>query len=71
MSMQHEGDKVLHEDEVKEVVDEQLEDTSTHAAIADVAAPSAGYVQAEAQATVTALNGALQVLRDSGLIPAS
>jgi fructose-bisphosphate aldolase class 1 len=68
---QHDSDKILHESAVEDVVDQELQDVSTHAAIANVAAPSAGYVQAEATATVNALNAALQVLRDAGLIPAT
>lgn len=66
---QHDSDRVLHQDAVEGVIDQQLEDTSTHAAIADLPAPSATYVEAEAIATRTAVNGILAVLRDANLIP--
>lgn len=62
---------VPHEPEVDAAIDDQLKRTSDHAAIADLAAPSAAYVEAEAIATRAAVNGILDVLRDAGLIPAS
>lgn len=69
---QHEGDIIPHQDAVEQVVDEQLQRTSTHAAIADLpAAANAAYVQAEQTAQNTAINGILAVLRDAGLIPAA
>jgi hypothetical protein len=65
------GDKhVPHEDAHRTVVDEQLVRTSDHAAIADLASPSASYVQAEAVAARGKINEILDVLRDAGLIPA-
>lgn len=66
---QHAGDKVLHQDAVEEVIDDQLERTSDHAVIADLASPGASYVQAEAVAARGKINEILDVLRDAGLIP--
>lgn len=60
---------VPHEDAHRTVIDEQLVRTSDHAAIADLAAPSASYVEAEALAARNKINEILDVLRDSGLIP--
>lgn len=71
MSDQQPGDKVLHQDAVEEVVNDQLARTSDHAAIADLAAPSAAYVEAEALAARGKINEILDVLRDAGLIPAA
>lgn len=48
-----------------------LGDASDHAAIADLAAPSAAYVEAEALAARDKINEILDVLRDAGLIPTS
>ena len=62
---------ILHQDDVEKVIDGELQDLSTHAAIADLAAASSSYVQAEASETRTTLNSVLAVLRDAGLIPAS
>ena len=62
---------VPHEAEVDEAVDAQMARTSDHAAIADLAAPSATYVEAEALAARGKINEILDVLRDAGLIPAS
>jgi hypothetical protein len=45
--------------------------TSDHAAIPDLAAPSAAYVEAEALAARNKINEILDVLRDAGLIPSS
>ena len=72
-------EKILHQDDVEEVIgdkmdeviEEKLAATSNHAAIADVVAPSAGYVEAEALAHRNTTNEILDVLRDAGLIPAS
>lgn len=69
MSEQHPGDKILHQDETEEVIDTRLEDSSAEGAIANLAAPSATYVEAEALASRNAVNKILGVLRDSGLIP--
>lgn len=76
---QRPGDTVpqqdAHEDLVEQmgpaVVDAQMAATSDHAAIADLAAPSAAYVEAEAVAMTGKINEILDVLRDAGLIPAS
>ncbi len=67
--VQHPGDKIPHQDLVEDVVDEQLMRTSDHAVIADLAAPSATYVEAEALASRGKINEILDVLRDAGLIP--
>lgn len=48
-----------------------LEAASTQAAISDLSAPSAGYVEAEALAMTNAINDILGVLRDAGLIPSA
>lgn len=70
--MAPEDDRLIpHEGAVEQVIDDELKDLSTHAAIADLAAASATYVQAEATATRTTVNGILAVLRDAGLIPAT
>lgn len=69
MSDQHADDTIPHQDETEEVIDNQLERTSDHGVIADLPAASGTYVQAEATATRTTLNGVLDVLRDAGLIP--
>lgn len=69
--VQQPGDKILHQDAVEEVVDDQLERTSDHAAIADLASPGASYVQAEAVAARDKINEILDVLRDAGLIPSA
>lgn len=65
------GDTVPHQDDVEDVVDAQLEATSDHAAITDLATPSSTYVEAEAVAAAGKINEILDVLRDAGLIPAS
>lgn len=62
---------VPNEAEVDEAIDSQMRRTSTHAAIADPAAPGASYVQAEAVATNAAVLAILAVLRDAELIPSS
>lgn len=62
---------IPHEAAVDQAINDQLERVSTHAAIADLAVPSAGYVQAEATATKVAVNGILATLRDAGLLPSS
>ena len=63
--------EILHQDDVENVIDEELKNLSTHAAIADLADASSSYVQAEATETRTAVNDILVVLRDAGLIPSS
>jgi hypothetical protein len=68
---QRPGDTVPHQDEQEELIDTQLEVTSDHAAIANLATPSATYVEAEAVAAAGKINEILDVLRDAGLIPAS
>lgn len=70
---------ILHQEDVEGVIDEKVEEvleeklagTSDHAAIADLAAPSAAYVEAEQVAQTNKINEILDVLRDAGLIPAS
>lgn len=62
---------VPHEANVDAAVDDQLERTSDHAAIADLASPGSSYVQAEAVAARDKINAILDVLRDAGLIPSS
>lgn len=62
-------ENVPHEAEVDAAVDAQLARTSDHAAIADLATPSAAYVEAEAIAMQGKINEILDVLRDAGLIP--
>jgi len=64
-------ENVPHEGAIAEAVDDQLARTSDHAAVADLAAPSAAYVEAEALAARNKINEILDVLRDAGLIPAS
>lgn len=65
-------DKILHQDAVEEVIDDQLSRTSDHAAIADLpATASVGYVQAEGTSQNVKINEILDVLRDAGLIPAA
>lgn len=65
------GDEtILHQDDVEEVIDDKIDEQlgAPHAAIADLAAPSGAYVQAEALATRNAINGILATLRTSGQI---
>lgn len=79
MSEQHDSDKILHQDDVEEVIEENVAEnietnlaaTSDHAAIADLASPSGTYVQAEAVAARDKINEILDVLRDAGLIPSA
>ena len=68
---QRPSDTVPHQDEQEDLIDTQLETTSDHAAIADLAAPSGTYVEAEALAARNKINEILDVLRDAGLIPTS
>lgn len=60
---------VPHEAAHAKATDEQMARTSDHAAIADLAAPSATYVEAEALAARNKINEILDVLRDAELIP--
>jgi hypothetical protein len=60
-----------HEAEAAEATDAQMRRTSDHAAIADLAAPSSTYVEAEALAARGKINEILDVLRDAELIPSS
>lgn len=60
---------VDHEAAAAEATDDQMERTSDHAAIADLASPSGTYVQAEAVAARNKINEILDVLRDAELIP--
>jgi hypothetical protein len=62
---------VPHEGKHADATDDQLARTSDHAAIADLAAPSATYVEAEALASRNKINEILDVLRDAELIPAA
>lgn len=68
---QRPGDTVPQQDDHEALIDTQLAATSDHAAIADLAAPSAGYVEAEALAARNKINEILDVLRDAGLIPSA
>jgi len=62
---------VPHEGAHADATDAQMRRTSDHAAIADLAAPSAAYVEAEALAARDKINEILDVLRDAELIPSS
>jgi hypothetical protein len=70
--MPEDDNTIPHEAAVEEVIDQELEDLSTHAAIPDLSVPAgAAYVQAEATGTRSTTNAILAVLRDAGLIPSS
>jgi hypothetical protein len=60
---------VPHEEAHAAATDAQMARTSDHAAIPDLASPSATYVQAEAVAARNKINEILDVLRDAELIP--
>ena len=62
---------VPHEGKVADAIDAHMQRTSNNAAIPDLAAPSAGYVQAEATAARDKINLILEVLREAELIPAT
>jgi hypothetical protein len=62
-------ENVPHEQAHAAATDAQMRRTSTHAAIPDLASPSATYVQAEAVAARNKINEILAVLRDAELIP--
>lgn len=70
-SGQEPGDKVLHQDAVEEVIDDQLERTSNVGVLANVPAAAAAPTKAEYDALATSHNSVLQVLRDAGLIPSA
>lgn len=67
----HSDKNVAREAGVDAAVDDQLARTSDHAFIADLASPSASYVQAEAVAARNKINEILDILKDAGLMPAS
>lgn len=75
--VQHEGDEVLHQDAVEKVaegvVDQELKDLSTQAAITNLVAITGGEspTEAEHNAVITRLNILTQVLRDMGAIPST
>jgi len=62
-------ENVPHEAQHAKATDAQMARTSDHAAIPDLASPSATYVQAEAVAARNKINEILDVLRDAELIP--
>lgn len=62
----HQGD---HEEVIKDVIDGA--DGAENTAIANVAAPSATYVEAEALAMRNTLNSVLAAIRNSGVIPSA
>lgn len=72
-------DTILHQDDVEDVAVDVVTDevttvlaaASDDAAIADLAAPSATYVEAEALAARNKINLILALLRESGLLPSS
>lgn len=67
---QHEGDRIPHQDEVEEVIDDQLARTSNVGVIANAAvAAGANPTKAEYDVLVGKFNSLLQVARDAGLIP--
>ena len=72
--VQHEGDKVLHQDSVEDVVDERLDGvTAENTAIADLVAITGGQspTEAEHNLVITTVNAILAALRSSGIIPAA
>jgi len=64
-------ENIPHEQAHADATDAQMRRTSDHAAIPDLASPSASYVQAEAVAARNKINEILDVLRDAELIPAA
>jgi len=62
-------ENVPHEAAHAKATDAQMARTSDHAAIPDLAPPSATYVQAEQVAQTNKINEILDVLRDAELIP--
>ena len=66
---QADGDKVLHQDSVEEVIDDHLTDASLQEAIDDLAAASNSYSKVEADEVRDTLNSVLGILRDAKLLP--
>lgn len=70
-------DTILHQDAVEDVIATTMEELleselaalSSQAAIANLPAPSATYVEAEEIARVARINLLTQVLRDASLLP--
>lgn len=60
-------DKILHQDDVEDVIDD-VSPVRGLVAIADLAAPSATYVEAEALASRNKINAILAQLRLTGTI---
>jgi len=71
MDQQRDSDVIPHQDLVEDVIDTSLEDASTQAAVTNLGAASASYVQAEASATRARVDLLTQVMRDAGLIPSA
>jgi hypothetical protein len=61
---------ILHQDDVEQVIDEVIEAGigENQSAIADLAAPSPTYVEAESLAARNKINAILGVLRNAGII---
>lgn len=57
-----------HQDKVEQVIDAHLVELGSATPIANPAAPSAGYVQAEATAVRNAVVSILDILRGAGLL---
>jgi hypothetical protein len=72
-------EKILHQADVEEVIEENvaenfeenLGDTSAQAAVTNLPAPSAAYVEAEQIAITNRINLLTQVMRDANLIPSA
>lgn len=63
-------DKILHQDETEEVIDDRLKSASDVGVLANqVVAAGAAPTKAEYDALVASHNKVLETLRDSGLIP--
>ena len=72
MSEQHADDKILHQDAVEDVVDDELKRSSDVTALTDIAAAAGSApTKTEYDALVVSHNKVLEVLRDSGLIPSA
>lgn len=70
--VQADGDKILHQDSVEDVIDERLDGvTAENTTIADLTAITGGEspTEAEYNAVVTKVNAILAALRNSGIIP--
>jgi len=61
---------ILHEADVREVIQDEIEETvgATGAAIANPASPGGSYVQAEVVALRTTIVAMLDVMRANGII---